>query len=611
MSVLALDIETVGDQLVCVGWVVDDGPTQSSPTLPDEVRSLLADTDTTLVTHTGFDERFLRRQLGCEVKATRHDTQVMAWLVNENTPLDLAYLSKRYLGREMDKNPRKHIETLPWDELSSYCETDVSRTRELHTLMAGRLAAEGLWDYFDVVEAPFTAVLRDMECEGLPVDLDATKVLEQMYLSSSTTLQASLTEDLPSCFNIRSPKQVALLLGSVRFTLPDKLPRSEERELDEVLDELAGVETNPETVEPGSFITTKRGRLYDHGYWVCAGFGVGYGGFNTPLPSVARGELLSSRIAVSPWVTDYLTFKKYDKLIGTYLQVFQERAEGGRVYARFNQTGTVTGRLSSAGPNLQNIPSRGSTGESVRRLITGNLVVGDFSQLEPRLMAHFSQDPKMLAVFNEGRDIYEDIATSVGCTRDVAKVLVLAMGYGAGAEKVAGILTINGYPTRMGEAQRLLKKLREEYIVYFAWRESTILSSKTAGYVETLDGRKRRLTGTRDTGHAFWKDPSAPGRQAANAVVQGSAADVVRRVMLHTDKLFPNLRLLAQVHDELVWEYEPPLPPGELDRLERWVTRVAQRGVSVPLLFKPHVGPNWYDAKSGEWVPDTPDEEEP
>jgi DNA polymerase I-like protein with 3'-5' exonuclease and polymerase domains len=476
--------------------------------------------------------------------------------------------------------------------------------------MAARLAAEGLWDYFDVVEAPFTAVLRDMECEGLPVDLVATAQLEKMYLAASTQLQQELTQDLPACFNIRSPKQVALLLGSARFTLPDKQPRSEARELDETLDELAGVETNLETVDPGSFITNKRGRLYDHGVWVCAGLGIGTGGFNTPLKSVARPDLLGSSISSTPWVTDYLTFKKYDKLVGTYLQVFQEKAEGGRVYARFNQTGTVTGRLSSAGPNLQNIPSRGATGESVRRLITGNLVVGDFSQLEPRLMAHFSQDPKMLAVFNEGRDIYEDIATNVGCTRDVAKVLVLAMGYGAGAEKVAGILTINGYPTRLGDAQRLLKKLREEYIVYFAWREETILMSKTAGYVETLDGRKRRLSGTRDLGHAFWKDPSAPGRQAANAVVQGSAADVVRRVMLHTDKLFPDLRLLAQVHDELVWEYDPPLPPGELDRLEKWVTRVAQRGVSVPLLFEPHLGPNWYDAKSGEWLPTTPEEDE-
>jgi len=149
-----------------------------------------------------------------------------------------------------------------------------------------------------------------------------------------------------------------------------------------------------------------------------------------------------------------------------------------------------------------------------------------------------------------------------------------------------------------GQAQSLLKRMNSEFSTYFTWREKVIAESRTNGYVSTIDGRRRRLDP--NSSNFSWKDPAAPGRQAANAVVQGSAADIVRRVMLHTTKMFPELRLLAQVHDELVWEYDPPLASDLLPRLQAWVLKIANRGVSVPLVFEPHAGPNWYKAKEGK-----------
>ena len=170
------------------------------------------------------------------------------------------------------------------------------------------------------------------------------------------------------------------------------------------------------------------------------------------------------------------------------------------------------------------------------------------------------------------------------------------MSYGAGPEKVAKTLRLNGHRATTASAKKLIDKLQSNYHVYFEWRERVIAESKRTGSVQTIDGRLRRLQFT--NGGATWKDPSAPGRQAANAIVQGSAADIVRRVMLHTTRMFPNLQLLAQVHDELVWEYDPANPPS-LGALEGWVLRIAERGLTVPLVFEPHIGTSWYRAKEG------------
>lgn len=600
---LYLDIETnpKDDSLVCVGWAVGAGPVQAAPSFPAEVRARLADANEVVVTHSSYDVRFLHFNEGADIACQQHDTQVMAWLANETTPLDLAYCVSRYVGTTLDKTLQKQAGTAPYADIEAYCKADVEATRHLHSNLKHLLELEGLWDYFDVTEAPFTKVLRDMEFRGLPVDLPSTRALANTYRVRLDGDERRLKQALPEAFNIRAPQMVGKYLGSEKFLIKSRVPH-EANKVNATLDALAGVPTTPEGLETDwenvpadTFVTVKEGRLWDQGYWVASGMGAG---FEQTVGTVARPALLDNpALAGKPWVQSYLDFKKYDKLLNTYLDVFEERAIGGRIYGRFNQTGTATGRLSSSEPNLQNIPSRGQEGNDVRSLFKGNLIVGDFSQLEPRLMAHFSQDPGLVAAFAAGRDLYQEVAGRVGCTRTVAKTLVLAMSYGAGPEKVASTLRLNGLVgATKGTAVSLLKKMNAEFGIYFQWREQVIADSKRAGFVSTIDGRRRRL----DPNQAYtWKDPAAPGRQAANAVVQGSAADIVRRVMLHTTKMFPELRLLAQVHDELVWEYDPPLASDLLPRLQSWVLKIANRGVSVPLVFEPHAGPNWYKAKEG------------
>jgi DNA polymerase I-like protein with 3'-5' exonuclease and polymerase domains len=601
--VLYLDIETsaLDGSLVCVGWAEDDGQVVSEHSLPGAVRSRLADADETVVTHTGYDVRFLR-ELGVPVLCQMHDTQVMAWLVNENTPLDLASLASRYLGEVLDKSLQKKGGIAPWADIAAYCEKDVDVTRRLHAALLEWLKRDDLLTYFDTVEAPFTKVLRDMEEPGLPVDLPATEKLARQFQFDKDKLEAHLTVGLPTGFNVRSHQDVAGFLGTEKFTVDGRVAVAD-YELEQALAKVAGeggdpgegFETDIADVPVGTFVAEKVGRKWAHGYWVVAGIGKGL----DPLTTVAKDQI-PFPLRPHPWVKEYLEYKQLDKILGTYLDVFLKRGSAdGRVRGRFNQTGTVTGRLSSSEPNLQNIPSRGVIGDLVRDLFIGDLIDGDFSQLEPRLMAHWSQDPAMMELFAGGGDIYADIAQAVGCPRQVAKTLVLAMGYGAGAAKLTQVLITQGFEQEAAMTPKMLAELKNHYWVYFEWREKAIARAATDGYVSTLDGRKRRIELSRGGSTWTWKDRGQGERQAANAIVQGSAADVVRRVMLHVTRMFPELRLLAQVHDELLWEYQPPLKPGELERLEQWVLRFAQPGVSVPLVFTPHAGSSWYRAKEG------------
>lgn len=610
MTTLFLDIEVGNDDsLLCVGWGIDDGPVQAATDFPSEVLTSLADPDAFVVTHTKFDLRWIRlNRPEIDIRATLHDTQVMCWLVNETTPLDLESLAARYVAIDMNKRlsrssgtvlftlnsgHRVKLEDAPFDQLAEYCKGDVAATRALYWNMVTRLKSEGLWDYFFSIEAPFTAVLLDMESRGLPVNLEATKALAEEVKKERDGVARKLTAGLPECFNLRSPQHVGKFIASERFFLADKVRKEKSGDaLDlQTLAELASdTPITPEDAPIGSFFVTKPGRLYDHGIWVCKGLGLA-GTVDKAIP-VNRTALLN--VPSDAWVNDYLHWKKLDKLLNTYLEVFPTIAKNGRIYGKFNQTGTATGRLSSSGPNLQNIPARGALGGAVRDLFQGNLVVGDFSQLEPRLMAHFSQDLKMLDIFNNDRDIYDEVATNLTCSRDTAKVLVLAMGYGAGADKLAEILKLSGINIGRAAARQLLEGMKRMFYEYFAWRERSITQAMARGYITTLDGRRRRV-GLLDWS---WKTRDRTGRQAANAIIQGSAADIVRRVMIHTSRMFPELKLVAQVHDELVWEYDPATPP-DLTKLKQWVERFAGRGLLVPLKFEPHMGSSWYTAKRG------------
>jgi DNA polymerase I-like protein with 3'-5' exonuclease and polymerase domains len=647
---VTIDIETAGDRLLCIGYQVWDGSPATVVPVPDaEVLAMLADPDRPKAEWSKYDARWLSEH-GFEVAGPVYDGMVWAWLSNENTPLNLEWCAMRYIHLTMDKRIRSSsgqpvfktdegrevpLGEAPLDQVMAYNVRDVETTTQLMTRLRTRLQETAWWDFYEDEHCEFTSVLMRLELRGLPVDLEASEEMRVELEAEAERLGEELHAvlNLPESFNLNSGPQLSALLFSKVFDLTDSLQFDDEGVTCAMLKAcLAGdhedcldppdqapafadeLYTGIHVVDllPRGFSIESVGRLLVHGRWTLRGLGL-KPGVPTPSgdrPSTSSPALLTNfEAATHEWVTMLLKYRKMTKVLTTYLRKFPVVAVEGRVHGRFNQTGTVTGRLSSSEPNLQNIPAHGDLGPRVRRLFRAvqgtQLLVGDYSQLEPRLMAHFSRDPRLLDIYLNGKDIYLETAEAIfdrrvtkeDRERGIAKTYVLAMGYGAGAKKLQQILTINGFPLPIYEVERYLHRLQDDvFPTFFAWREATIAHARREGHVTTLSGQMRRLAAQFKA--TTWKARGYGERQAVNAVIQGSAGDVVRRTMLEFDRQSPELRMLAQVHDELVFEFVDGYDPNLA-----WVRDVADNmlgfQLAVPLVFEPHIGQTWYDAKEG------------
>lgn len=587
MNWVTIDIETVGtpwDGGKILSFAMSyDGEAAAWDTVPQWVADdVLANPEVGLVEHTLYDARWLWHA-GYKIDGPIADTRVMAWNVNENTKLDLDSLVFRYLGKKMDKRLRQvgnvvkfkqddgelvPIEDAPKQELLAYNQRDVEDTEALFRNLLDRQPK--YWGD----QVALTSVILDMECAGLPVDEEALAWTRESYTMTRDKLAEELTAGLPPSFNLNSADQVAAYLFLNTFPLKGRVRKGEEL--------------------PDGFTVEKEGRLWLQGHYDVTGLGLQPGAWtDSGKRPKTDSKTLAVRYGKHAWVASYLEYQKINKILGTYLEGLPRYIHGGRLYGTFNQAGTVSGRLSSANPNLQNLPRRGQYGADMRKLFAGKLIISDFSQLEPRIMAHRSQDPKLLAVYRGGGDIYKTTATSVfgdkyhqvsAMHREICKTLVLSMGYGAQARKVAEILSVAGFPTTQKEAQHYLDGLRATYPTFFEWREATIQSARETGYITTLAGRKRHIGF--DDMESAWKAE----RQAVNSDIQGSAADIVNATMLEVNEL-DLIQMLVQVHDELVMEYF-----GEVVPLAE-IQYAGEHGhgfeLSVPLVFEPAIVENW------------------
>ncbi len=670
---LFLDIETdeAHDRLLLVGWAFDNEPVQvelgENVTLGHQVITALADPGIIGISHTLYDARWFTRH-GYDVDGPWHDTRAMAWCINENTPLDLEWLTKSYCGYDPDKRLEPHAgrvyfrskngQLYPlddteswgpfvWAEFESYTKRDVVALRHLYVMLHRGLVETETLEYWEREEVPFTSVVIDMERNGLPVDLEATERLagELEVLRDVAEAKLRRMAKLPASFNLNSPDQLALLLFSKWYQLPDKLPMD--------MDPLP---------PRADFEITSIGRLYIHGHWILPGLHLA----PTPTtkkekgqerelkhPSTESKELLY-RHPADPWVREYcLVYKRLDKLLGTYLHKFPKiavetgadhrpheaglnggsswsepvsasvvgdadspgrvapvglaRAPTTRIFGRFNQGGTVTGRLSSSDPNMQNIPTRHEWGTRVRELFVGRFVIGDYDALEMRLMAHFSADPKLLRIFREGQDPHAITAHALfggeyghdDEERNIGKTCNYATGYGAGYRKLAQALSLEGFPTDAATAKEYLKLLRSFYPRYYRWVERIIAMAKESGGINTIAGRRRHLRGALDMVSGF-KQAQYGERQAVNSGIQGSAADIIRVGMVRVRLEVPELRALAQIHDEAIWEYDTVPTPETLDLVRNIMENPYE--LRVPLVFEPLVCDNWSQKGEGSAI---------
>lgn len=613
-----VDIETTGSdpwrhELVCVGI----GSNVHDPTRGRALaRMLFSRPGTTVVAHSNYDLRWLMldgAELGPGV--SYHDTKGMAWLLDATQELDLESLAAKYLGYVPPKLIRMRskvvcfecasgaivpITEAPFEEVASYCQSDCRTEGELYECLRALLKERGLWEHFVTDKAPLSRLLIEMEVAGLPYDREAGGEMLVETQARIEELRTALVEKTGAPgFNPGSGDQVARYLYEevwehpVRFAIPRLVGMSKDAKWDAV-----------EAIKAPGVTLERVGREYAYGHLVLDGLGLEPPYVKkpkdapTPKRPTVSGKLLGITHGDHPWVSAYIDFLKATKLAG-YITSWQDKEHGGRLHGRVDWAGTVTGRLAGRDPNLQQVSTTGD----VRGLFRGPMVVGDFGGLEARLAAHFSGDPLMLDVFRDGKDLYGVLAaqawggppTKANESRSVMKVVWLASQYGAQGETLARTMAvwgIRGYTAR--KADSLLRDLSFTVPRLFEWRDEVIAEARALGYVTTLAGRKRQLP---DLDSAVWKAMAKAERQAVNTKVQGSAADIVERVMLNARGAIDpqRARIILQVHDEILWERMAGWTPELLDQIRA----ICQEGhgfdLDVPLIFEAGMAESWAD----------------
>lgn len=437
--------------------------------------------------------------------------------------------------------------------------TKAASFADAYTILQKQLAETGrLKEVYESIEHPLIAVLENMTSHGVRIDTDALEHLRATYRTELETIEARIYDAAGKTFNVSSPKQ----LGDVLF---DDLGLGEKKQK-----------------------KTATGQR-----------------------STRESELEKIRDQ-HPIVGDVLEFRGLQKLLSTYIEALPPLLDDqSRLHAEFLQTGTVTGRLASQNPNLQNIPIRTDRGRAIRHAFVpseGFVLVGlDYSQIELRLAAILSGDEKLSEIFRAGRDVHQEVAAAVFkvAPEDVdremrrrAKIINFGILYGMG---------VNALKTQLGTSTAEAHAFHDDYFATFttlaAYLESTRGFARTHGYTETLFGRRRQFP--------EMKSPLPYVRQQAermaiNAPIQGTQADVIKRAMVAADTMLretdntANAHLLLQVHDELVYEIREDVA-RDLGARIRTVMEEAMPATltnGVPIIAEAKIGKNWGSMES-------------
>jgi DNA polymerase-1 len=501
-----------------------------------------------------FDLHFVTQYLGVASLDIHADTILLAWLANPENALSLDKLSETLLGHRMIayKETVKKGETFASVELEqacAYAAEDAIVTFRLYNVLLEKLKlqnAEHLIAEAREVEFPFVTTLLEMEKAGIKTD---PQTLEQFRNEAQKTLSelTSAIYEASGCeFNVNSTKQ----LGEVLF----------------------------ETLGLPVVRKTKTGYSTDE-------------------------KVLNALKMEHPVIGLILQYREMHKLHSTYieplLQLTRESADG-RIRTSFVQTGTATGRLSSKNPNLQNIPTRTAMGARIREAFVApeekKLVGIDYSQIELRLLAHFSQDPVLVDAFRADKDIHMQTAIALfgeeeaPSKRNIAKTVNFGLLYGMGPKKLSDTL---GITTK--EAKAIIERYFESFPTVKRYFRSIVELSKEQGYVETLLKRRRYF----DYASATPMQKAAYERESVNTVFQGSAADLIK---LSMNRIAEAIRqeslpavMLLQIHDELIFEIDEAEAEALGSRFKAMMESVME--LNIPLKASLNIGSHWGELK--------------
>jgi DNA polymerase I len=488
------------------------------------------------------------------------DTMVLSYLLEPNWGKhNLDRLAATYLGlpaipysdvvgkgkAEVTMN-KASLETV-----TPYACQDADYALAISRLLWPKVEAGGLATVYRDLEQPLIEILAEMEMHGVRVDPEALRALSAEFETDLARLEKTIYELSGTTFNINSPQQ----LGEILFRKLNLSPTRKTR---------------------------------------------GTKSFSTAM------DVLEELSHLHPVVQDILEYRQLTKLKSTYADALVELIDPatGRIHTSYNQTVASTGRLSSSDPNLQNIPARGEWGKRFRKAFVPEkgcgLLAADYSQIELRVLAHLSEDPALVEIFKQGRDIHDETAKNVfgpavqaapdECRRK-AKIINFSILYGTSAFSLAKQIETSNH-----EAQAYIDRYYATFPRVKEFLESKVEEARTRGYSETFFGRKRQVPELRSSDKVL---EQAGRRIALNMPVQGTAADIMKKAMIDIAREFRRKKLVArmilQVHDELVFE----IPVKERAAAEKIVAERMEHvcDFRVPLKVSVGWGPTWADAK--------------
>ncbi|SIN86494.1 DNA polymerase I [Singulisphaera sp. GP187] len=497
---------------------------------------------------------------GIEIGGPISDTMVLSYLLESgerNHNLD--QLAHRFLDHTMvpisdligKGKTQKTMDQVEVARVAHYAGEDADATWRLEAILAAKVRDEGLWPLYDELERPLITILAKMETAGIKVDVPLLSRLSKEFGGRLSTIEEEIYAQAGHPFNIGSGPQLRqVLFEELKLPSLQKTPGGEPSTAQEVLEELAA---------------------------------------KHPLPRLL------------------IQHRQLAKLKSTYLDSLPGLVHpgDGRVHASFNQGVTATGRLSSSDPNLQNIPVRTEDGRQIRQAFVAgtegwSLLTADYSQIELRILAHFSGDPALRQAFAADQDIHSVVAARIfgvaesavdSSMRRVAKTVNFGVLYGLSPYGLAGRLGISQV-----DANAFIEAYFQEYEGVDTFITRTLETALATGRVETILGRRRPINGIKNTtGH----NRNLAERTAVNTVIQGSAADLIKRAMLTVDHQLRNqglqARMLLQIHDELIFE-APDEEIAALAPLVRDAMATALK-LDVPLKVDLAAGPNWLDVQ--------------
>ncbi len=524
-----------------------------------EIKDLIEDEKILKVGQNIKYDLLVLQNYGIEIRGMLFDTMIAHYILQPELRHNMDYLAEVYLKYQTIKieeligpkgKKQKNMRDLPPEEVYKYACEDADVTLKLFHILREKLEESGMQSLFREIEMPLVPVLARIERNGVRLDTHALQETALRYTERMQAIEQEIYSLVGEKFNISSPKQV----GEILF---DKLHLSQKAK----------------KTKGGQYVTSE--------------------------------EVLESFRSKHAVVGKILDYRGLKKLLSTYIEALPKliNPHTGRVHTSFNQTVTATGRLSSSNPNLQNIPVRDEDGREIRKSFIPDdgciFFSADYSQIELRIMAHLSQDENMLEAFRQEADIHAATAAKIyktpieEVTKDMrrkAKTANFGIIYG---------ISVFGLAERMmvdrKEAKELIDNYFETYPKVKSYMDRSIEVAREQGFVETVYRRRRYLP---DIASHNAVVRGYAERNAINAPIQGSAADIIKMAMIRIQQRFDRegiqAKMILQVHDELNFS----VPVEEKEKVQRIVLEEMQQAypMSVPLVADCGWGANWLEA---------------